>query len=72
MWVAKKLQFFLLSPKDIFLETLELVLVNEMIHCFNKLQGNKQMYPRLSVHFSVVLYILYVCKYADMNLFSCR
>lgn len=64
MWVAKKLQVFLLSPKDIFLETLELVLVNstEMIHCFNKLQGNKQMYPRLSVHFSVVLYILYVLQ----------
>lgn len=64
MWVAKKLQLFLLSPKDIFLETLELVLVNstEMIHCFNKLQGNKQMYPRLSIHFSVVLYILYVLQ----------
>lgn len=62
--MAKKLQVFLLSPKDIFLETLELVLVNstEMIHCFNKLQGNKQMYPRLSVHFSVVLYILYVLQ----------
>lgn len=64
MWVAKKLQLFLLSPKDIFLETLELVLVNstEMIHCFNELQGNKQMYPRLSIHFSVVLYILYVLQ----------
>lgn len=64
MWVAKKLQVLLLSPKDIFLETLELVLVNstEMIDCFNKLQGNKQMYPRLSVHFSVVLYILYVLQ----------